>query len=285
MLSTHLSPLIIGFVADLMFTTRIETTAERLGFRVEWVEQAGQIAPADPDSPKRQPAEHLVGPGAALLEIISRKQPALILFDLGNSAVPWRDWVALIKSVPATRRIPVVCYGSHVDSEAFQAARGAGADAVMARSRFTRDLPQILTQYAQVPDYEALAADCQGALSRLALEGLEAFNHGEYFEAHELLEEAWNEEEGPARELYRAILQVAVAYLQIERGNYRGAVKMFLRVRQWIDPMPDECRGVNVALLRDQARAVHAALMQLEPERIEHFDRSLFLPVEYRRPA
>ena len=31
------SPLIIAFVADLMFTTRIALVAEHLGYRVEWI--------------------------------------------------------------------------------------------------------------------------------------------------------------------------------------------------------------------------------------------------------
>jgi hypothetical protein len=48
-------------------------------------------------------------------------------------------------------------------------------------------------------------------------------------------------------EVYRAVLQVAVAYFQIERGNYNGAAKMFLRLRQWIDPLPDYCRGIDIA--------------------------------------
>ena len=70
-------------------------------------------------------------------------------------------------------------------------------------------------------------------------------------EAHDLFERAWMEDESPGRELYRAILQVAVAYYQISRGNYNGAAKMFLRMRQWIDPLPDFCRGFNVAQLQN----------------------------------
>jgi len=111
---------------------------------------------------------------------------------------------------------------------------------------------------------------------------LQEFNHGKYFEAHEFLEDAWNEDSSPGRELYRAILQVAVAYLQIERRNYNGAIKMFLRVRQWIDPLPGQCRGVDIDQLRSDAERVRQALLALGPERIGEFNHNLFHPVQYR---
>lgn len=273
------SPLIWGFVADLMFAVKIEHAAQQLDFRVHWIENAEQIAQPDPNAPTRQPAEHLVGPGAALIDKISSNQPALIIFDLSNQGVPWREWLPLIKSVPATRRIPVLCYGSHVDVETMQAAQRFGAEAVLARSRFVQDLPGLIKKYARVPDYAGLQTACRQPLSALAVKGLQEFNRGEYFEAHEFLEDAWNADETPAKELYRAILQVAVAYLQIERQNYRGAVKMFLRMRQWLRPIPGQCRGVNVDQLRQDAARVERKVMELGPQGIGDFDHSLFRPV------
>jgi len=88
-------------------------------------------------------------------------------------------------------------------------------------------------------------------------------------------------EAGPIRDLYRAILQVGIAYYQIERGNYRGALKLLLRVQQWLAPLPDRCRGVNVARLHQDVRAVHDALVELGPERLDELDRSLLQPLSY----
>jgi len=274
--------LIVAFVADLMFASKIESAAGRLNYRLRWIESAGQVAPFDLELPLQQSAEHLRGPGAVLLDELTLDRPALIIFDLGNSAIPWRRWIPLLKSVPSTRRIPVLCFGSHVDVETMQAAKSAGADAVLARSRFANDLPSLLEKYAVVPDYQALEISCQEPLSELAVKGLQEFNHGHYFEAHEFLEEAWNADPSPGRELYRAILQIAVAYLQIERHNYNGTLKMFLRVRQWIDPLPGHCRGVNIEQLRQDAEEARQAVMSLGPERIGEFDPSLFRPVQYR---
>jgi predicted metal-dependent hydrolase len=163
-----------------------------------------------------------------------------------------------------------------------QDAIDRGAQAVFTRSRFVEELPSLIRTYAVVPDYTALQDSCRDELSPLAVQGLALFNRGRYFEAHEFLEEAWNEDRSPGRELYRAILQIAVAYLQIERGNYNGALKMFLRVRQWIDPLPECCRGVDVAGLRADSEVVYERLQSLGRERISEFDRSLFQPVRYQ---
>jgi CheY-like chemotaxis protein len=275
-------PLIVGFVADLISITRIESVAEDLGYQVAWFERFDEIPGLDLGGPVRQLGEHTHGPGAALLEQLTDLRPALIIFDLSNQAVPWRELVALIKSAPATRRLPVLCFGPHKDVEAIRAARQAGADVVLARSRFVSDLPALIQKYSRQPDIQAIEQACLAPLTALAIRGLELFNQGEFFEAHEVLEDAWNEDSSPGRELYRAILQVAVAYLQIERENYNGAVKMFLRVRQWIDPLPDNCRGVDVAALRADASLVHQALIELGPERISEFNHGLFGRVQYQ---
>jgi hypothetical protein len=275
------APLIIGFVADLMFTTRIENAARHAGFRVQWIERASRIGELDLDAPRETPGESLHGRRGQLFTKLAGWQPALLLFDLNNEAIPWQHWIPALKSSPATRRMPIMCFGPHEDVERMTEAKKLGADVVLARSRFTADMPALLQKYANIPDQAILQETCQEPLSAKAIKGLELFNEGEYFECHEELEDAWNEDSGPGRDLYRGILQVGVAYLQIERGNYRGAIKMLLRVRQWLDPLPDICRGINIAQLRRDAQAVHDTLLQLGPERINEFDLTSFKDVEY----
>jgi uncharacterized protein len=274
--------MILGFSEDKALWAQIESMAQSLDYGLKWIERADQIAPPDHNAPRRQLAEHLVGQGAVLMDDLTLWKPVLILFDLDNSQVPWREWVALVKSAPATRRIPVLCFGAHVGLKARQAAEGAGAELVILRSRLVEDFPEIIPKYARRPDYPAIAEACQAPLSERAIQGLELFNRREFFEAHEVLEEAWKADHTAGRELYRAIIQIAVAYLQIERANYNGAVKMFWRSRQWIDPLPDQCRGVDVARLKSDSAAVQTRLLDLGRERIAEFDHQLFLPIHYK---
>lgn len=275
------SPLILAFVKDLNSGVRIETAALGVGMYTEFIETADQIAPPDEKSPVPQTGEHLWGRNASLLEKLTRINPVLIIFDLGNKAIPWKEWISLISSVPATRRIPVIGFGPHVEVKTLQLAKEAGAKEVVSRSKFFSNLPQLLQKHARLIDQGELKSSCQEMLAPSAERGIEEFNRGEYFEAHEYLEIAWKDDLSSGRELYRAILQVAVAYYQILRGNYKGAAKMFLRVRQWIDPLPDHCRGVNVLKLRLEAEAVHESLLSLGPERISELDMNLLKPVEY----
>lgn len=278
-------PLIVAFVADLMFTTRIANVAQALGYQLMWIGDVSAIADGDltgytavtaPESP----GEPLHGQAGQLFEKLTAWQPALLLFDLNNDAIPWARWIALLKSSPATRRLPILCFGSHMDVTATQTARSAGADVVVARSRFTAEMGELFARYGRVPDTHALAETCAQPLTDLARRGIALFNEGAYYKCHDDLEEAWRQDDTPGRDLYQGILQVGIALYQVERGNYRGAVKMLLRVRQWLEPLPAVCRGVNVARLRTNVESYYTAVTTLGPNAISQFDWSLVEPVE-----
>jgi predicted metal-dependent hydrolase len=122
---------------------------------------------------------------------------------------------------------------------------------------------------------------CNAPLHPRAAEGLRLFNAGEYFEAHESLEDAWNAELGKVRELYRGILQIAVVYLHVRRANYNGAVKVYARSQRWIKDWPAVCRGIYVEELRKDAEVVITEVMRLGAEKISEFDFSLLKPVQW----
>jgi CheY-like chemotaxis protein len=107
--------------ADLIFGARVRAAAEAAGW------QALLISPRD-----------------AAANRIRTELPRLVLLDLDAR---WLDAVALIaalKADPATAAIPVVAFASHVRTDALAAAREAGADRVLARSAFVRQLPELL---------------------------------------------------------------------------------------------------------------------------------------------
>ncbi|MEP7357841.1 MAG: DUF309 domain-containing protein [Anaerolineales bacterium] len=283
------SPLAVTLISDLFFTVQVEQALRGLGYRLERIERGSELEP-EPDGglerelPRAYLGEPLEGRGAVFIRRLAEWQPALIIVELSSTAIPWAEWIAAAKSSPATRRIPVLAFGPHTDLALRETALNAGVDTVVAKSRLVSALPELIEQYARVFDYAGMQTDCDGRPSALALKGLALFNARQYFEAHEELELAWKEETGPVRELYRGVLQVAVAYLQINRRNYRGALKMFLRLRQWLDPLPDRCLGVDVAQLRTDALAARARLEELGPEGMAAFDVEALPPVRYELP-
>ncbi|MEX1143377.1 MAG: DUF309 domain-containing protein [Anaerolineales bacterium] len=127
---------------------------------------------------------------------------------------------------------------------------------------------------------EQLPGACRGQLHPMAVKGIELFDSGHYWEAHEALEAAWKDETGPQRYLYQGILQVGVVYLQIERNNFIGMAKMFERCQKWLRPWPNQCRGIDVAQLRADVAAAVAAAGQLGPGNLATFDRSLFRQIK-----
>ena len=264
---------IAAFVADLMFQMRIESAAEKLDLRVRWLENADQVTSTDLDG------LIALGPEGILVDQLARMGPILLIFDLGNKAIPWETWIPVLKTTPATRRIPVICYGSHVDVDTLKDARKTGADEVVARSRFVTALPELIQKYIPRTDEGLLAATCEEPLHPDAVKGLDLFNKGDYFGAHEYLEDAWKDDLSDGRDLYRGVLQVAVAYFQIRRANYRGIIKMFQQSHQWLDPLPDTCRGVDVAQLRMDAYTVHDQVLPLGPDRINEIQVGSLKPV------
>jgi uncharacterized protein len=125
------------------------------------------------------------------------------------------------------------------------------------------------------------SADCSGSIHPAAVKGMQLFNTGEYWLAHEELEEAWKVQGGDVGELYRAILQTAVVYLHVTRANYNGAIKVYGRVQKWITPWPDVCRGIEIGRLRRDLDAVIAEVKRLGPDGLAGFDRSLLKPVRW----
>ncbi len=125
---------------------------------------------------------------------------------------------------------------------------------------------------------------CTGEIHPQARAGIALFDAHEYFDAHEALEAAWREETGPIRDLYRGILQVAVAYYHLLKGNYTGARKMFMRCRLWLAPIPRDCLGIDLAQFKRDYETVEAALFRAGPDRTEEVDRSLLKPIPWIEP-
>jgi CheY-like chemotaxis protein len=238
---------IVCLVPDLFFAIKIENLARRRAVAV--------IAPRD----------------LAAFQVAMR-QAALALIDVGSDELPWAEWIAAAKSDPHTQHTPILVFGSHVDRATRERALEAGADRFMARANFVEGLPEIIDRAAR----ELHADPCSEPLPLGARRGIEEFNEGKYFEQHETLELVWRAETRAVRDLYRGILQVGVAFLQIERGNYSGALKIFQRAFRWLQPFRPACQGVDVERLLREATAIENELRRLGPDRFHEFDRTGF---------
>jgi len=110
---------ILAVVTDLFFITRIRTTADHLGVRID-------EAAAD-----------------AALERCRADPPDLVVVDLHGPGDPV-GLIRALKGDAGLSGIEVVAYCEHVDAALKDAAAHAGADVVLPRSAFTVKLAQIL---------------------------------------------------------------------------------------------------------------------------------------------
>lgn len=205
---------------------------------------------------------------SAFVDAVDGNFPVLALVDLGVAG-DWEDAIRRIKLRPHTRQVPIYAFGSHVDTATLQRARAAGADHAWARSRMMEEMPALIARHLHPPVIYPDGWDAP--LSEAALRGVEEFNHGEFHEQHEWFEKAWIEEPRPIREMYQGILQVGLAYYQIQHANWNGAIKMFRRGLPRLRTLPPVCQGIDIASFRADAERIHAEVTALGAARIGEF--------------
>jgi hypothetical protein len=79
------------------------------------------------------------------------------------------------------------------------------------------------------------------------------FNAGAFFEAHEVLEELWQEHSGDDRPFYQGLIQVAVALEHRQRDNARGARGVLASARRNLEPFLPAFGGIDLAAVLHQA--------------------------------
>ena len=254
-------PLVLILCDDLFFLPRIEDAATALGFRYQVIEKGEQLGMQGDSILREVPlTEPLQGPDAALIRYLVDERPALIIVDTAHQSIPWNKWVRIIKTSAATLRIPIIAFGAHVFREALADAKEAGADLTITRGQLETSISDLLTEWSRFPDQNAILSICAEELSDEGKQGVQLIHKGEYYKAHEILELAWQNSVRAEAYLIRSLLQVSVIYLHIQRGNLRGTMKMLLRVKEWLEPLPSRCQGIDVEALRKNLDELRATL-------------------------
>src|SRR6478672_6563909 len=79
------------------------------------------------------------------------------------------------------------------------------------------------------------------------LAGILFFNRHDFFEAHEVWEDLWNNCDDRDRRFYQALIQAAVALHHYTHGNLRGALKLFGTSKAYMDRYPPQHLGLDCA--------------------------------------
>ena len=95
--------------------------------------------------------------------------------------------------------------------------------------------------------------------------GLACYCNEEFFETHEHWEDVWNQLVDPERLFLQALIQVSVAMHHYRQGNRAGALSLLQRALRKLDGYPACFGGIDVASLREDARAWLLALENAAP--------------------
>ncbi len=113
---------------------------------------------------------------------------------------------------------------------------------------------------------------------RIYHEGIRLFNEGDFFEAHETWEDAWNGTHDRRREqFYRALIQSAVTLELLRRGRAVGVRQVFVSCCELFKGLPDLFMGLDIpAHLAKVRHAIQPALDDLETQRVRIDPARLF---------
>jgi len=120
---------IIAIVDDLFFVGKLQATAKQAGVPLRTLRAAD-----------------------FQLEKLRAEPPALLILDLNTTSASAVELIRLLKADAELAAVPVIGFFSHVQVELQRAAREAGCDEVMPRSKFTSGLAQLLQRHAAPRD-------------------------------------------------------------------------------------------------------------------------------------
>lgn len=111
------------------------------------------------------------------------------------------------------------------------------------------------------------------------LAGVQQYNDGYFFEAHETLEDLWYVCPLPARTFLQGVIQLAAAFVHLSRREYPGTIRLLAASLSKLEQFPPTYLGVDVAGLVPDVRRAREELIALGPQRFERWERSRVPPV------
>jgi hypothetical protein len=98
------------------------------------------------------------------------------------------------------------------------------------------------------------------------LEGIEHFNAGRYYDAHEVWEEIWLRSQGPEKLFYQMLIQAAVGLHHYQRANSRGVRGMYKAVSERLTRLPSTFNSLDLVDFSCQYASFFKTLIESEEE-------------------
>lgn len=105
------------------------------------------------------------------------------------------------------------------------------------------------------------------------LKGIEQFNQGYFFEAHETWEDVWIVTPWPARQFMQGLIQIAAAFVHLMRREYPGTIRLLEAGSEKMAAFPAQYLGIEAGRLVAEARRAREELVALGRQRFLSWDQ------------
>ena len=118
------APVVVALIKDLFFSVKVGNELRAHGY------------------------EPVIARGSArFVELVAERRPVLGIIDV-MAGVDW-DAVGRLVEDAATRDMPLLAFGPHMDVEGLRAAKAAGVTRVVSNGQLHADLPGLVRRYAR----------------------------------------------------------------------------------------------------------------------------------------
>ena len=236
-----------------------------------------------------------------LMEAIRHRERSILLFWLkgycelvpgdGPPTVPFSQWSQFVRR---HQRENGWCQASGeawgrklvADSGLFRADE---RDEITFVAEYRKDLPLVCEKavaywrFLKEMHRRSYSKGLRGVLQQAAL----LWKHRLFFEFHEILEDVWMDWRGPERRFLQGLIQLGVAFYQIQRNNYHGAMSMFRNGWIKVEPHAPRYCGVELKKFLERIEKCRQLVARLGPGRCHKFDWAFIPRLEvapWRRP-
>lgn len=103
------------------------------------------------------------------------------------------------------------------------------------------------------------------------LQGIDEFNHREYYACHDTLEALWMDAVDPDKKFYQGVLQIAVGCYHLHNHNLKGAIILLGEGSGRLPYYQPMYAGIDVAALIHDSRQLLQTLQSIDPNTLIDF--------------
>ena len=102
--------------------------------------------------------------------------------------------------------------------------------------------------------------------------GIELFNDGSYFEAHDYFEEMWNDAERGEKEFYQGLVQISVGSYHLICGNNKGALSQYNKGMSKLEKFKPDKEGINLDKLLSEINILVDKIIMYNSKKISNIE-------------